>query len=281
MRNEFEQYLQHSLDTVPEGKVKEAALYSLMNGGKRIRPQLLFAVLESYRIQPRKGFAAACAIEMMHTYSLIHDDLPSMDNDTLRRGKPTCHVAFGEGVAILAGDSLLTHCFAYANEASDNAMITTKIVKEMATNGGLNGMIYGQELDIQNEENQDIDAATLEKIHHYKTGKLISLACVVGAYLCEKDSDVETWREIGHIIGLLFQIQDDVLDVTQTSEVLGKNANSDAENNKTTYVTLLGVDKCNEAIEELYEKALSLLKTMNIDEEPMHKVFSFLLHRKY
>lgn len=281
MSHEFEQYLKHSLDDMPLGEVREAALYSLLNGGKRFRPQILFAVLDSYRVTKNKGYAAACAVEMMHTYSLIHDDLPCMDNDTLRRGKPTCHVAYGEDIAVLAGDSLLTHSFHYAAIGSENPIIAMKLVKELASNGGLCGMIYGQELDVQNENNANMNMETLERIHHYKTGKLISLSCVLGALLCEKESDIEIWREIGHLIGLLFQIQDDVLDVTKTTQELGKNANSDVDNEKITAVTLLGVEECERQIQILHEKAISLLKSLNIDEEPMIKVFLTLLRRKY
>lgn len=279
MINKFEEYLKHSLDECPDGVVKEAALYSLMNGGKRVRPRLLFAALEAYRTSVEKGFGAACAIEMMHTASLIHDDLPSMDDDTLRRGKPTCHVKYGEAMAILAGDALMIESFNRAANATIDIHVNTKIVQELTNGSCLNGMIYGQELDILNENKKIEDASILEKTHFYKTGKLITMPLVMAAYIAKKDQDIETWREIGAAIGLLFQIQDDVFDVTKSSEELGKNANSDVENNKPTYVTLLGIDRCNQIIQELYEKAISKLDDMLVDKNSMIEIFDYLLKR--
>lgn len=279
MMNKFEEYLKHSLDECPDGVVKEAALYSLMNGGKRVRPRLLFAALEAYRTSVEKGFGAACAIEMMHTASLIHDDLPSMDDDTLRRGKPTCHVKYGEAMAILAGDALMIESFNRAANATIDIHVNTKIVQELTNGSCLNGMIYGQELDILNENKEIKDASILEKTHFYKTGKLITMPLVMAAYIAKKDQDIEVWREIGAAIGLLFQIQDDVFDVTKSSEELGKNANSDAENNKPTYVTLLGIDRCNQIIQELYDKAISKLDEMLVDKNSMIAIFDYLLKR--
>lgn len=279
MINKFEEYLKHSLDECPDGVVKEAALYSLMNGGKRVRPRLLFAALEAYRTSVEKGFGAACAIEMMHTASLIHDDLPSMDDDTLRRGKPTCHVKYGEAMAILAGDALMIESFNKAANATIDIHVNTKIVQELTNGSCLNGMIYGQELDILNENKQIEDATILEKTHFYKTGKLITMPLVMAAYIAKKEQDIEVWREIGAAIGLLFQIQDDVFDVTKSSEELGKNANSDAENNKPTYVTLLGIDRCNQIIQELYEKAIGKLDEMLVDKNSMIEIFDYLLKR--
>ncbi len=281
MKNEFEQFLLHSLDDCNDGKVKEAALYSLMNGGKRVRPLLVFATLNAYRTPVKKGLKAATAIEMMHCYSLIHDDLPAIDNDTLRRGKPTCHIAFGEDIAIIAGDALLTHSFLYAANATQEMAINMKIVNELANGGGLNGMLYGQELDMINENRDDLTLHELEKTHYHKTGKLLTMPFVMAAYIAKKDEDVETWREIGNTLGLLFQIQDDVFDVTKSSEQLGKNAMSDVQNNKVTYVTLLGIERCNALIKELYEKATSLLDTMVIEKEPLLEMFDYLLNRNY
>ena len=277
---DFEDYLSHSLDGVNQGIVKEAALYALMNGGKRIRPKLLFAVLEAYHTNIEKGYDAACAVEMMHSYSLIHDDLPSMDNDTIRRGKPTCHVKYGEGIAILAGDALLTHSFQKACNATKEVHVNLKIVNDLSTAGGLDGMIYGQELDIQNENRTDITADKLQEIHFYKTGKLITLPMVLAAHIAKKEDDVNLWREIGKRMGILFQIQDDVFDVTKTTEELGKNANSDKDNNKITYVSLLGIEECNKLIASLYHEAVSMLDQMVIDKEPILNIFNYLLNRE-
>ncbi|MDD3049398.1 MAG: polyprenyl synthetase family protein [Bacilli bacterium] len=279
MIEKFEKYLQHSLDECPDGVVKEASLYSLMNGGKRIRPRLLFATLQAYHCSVEKGFAAACAIEMMHSASLIHDDLPSMDNDTLRRGKPTCHIQYGEAMAILTGDALMIQCFKQANKATLDIHVNAKIVTELYEGSGLNGMIYGQEMDILNESKIIDDASILEKTHFYKTGKLITMPLVMAALIAKKDENVDLWREIGGMIGLLFQIQDDVFDVTKSSEELGKNANSDAENNKPTYVTLLGIERCNELIQELYDEAIKRIDTMMIDKTSIIEMLNYLLKR--
>ncbi|NCC55760.1 MAG: polyprenyl synthetase family protein, partial [Erysipelotrichia bacterium] len=211
--------------------------------------------------------------------SLIHDDLPAMDNDTLRRGKPTCHIKYGEDMAILAGDALMIESFKLANDATLDIHTNTKLVHELSNNSALNGMIYGQELDLLNENKIIENVEVLEKTHFFKTGKLITMPMVMAAYIAKKEEDVKVWREIGAMMGLLFQIQDDVFDVTKSSEELGKNANSDIENNKVTYVTLLGVEKCQQLISELYEKAVSLLDEMIIDKNCMLTIFDYLLKR--
>lgn len=278
---EFEKTLAQCLSHCSNGVVKEAALYSLMIGGKRMRPKLLFGVLKAYGIAPETGYKAAAAIEMMHTYSLIHDDLPSMDNDTLRRGKPTCHIQYGEDHAILAGDALLTHSFEMMANAVSDYEVNLALVKELAKNGGLDGMIYGQELDLKNENNKAITLENLKQIHRYKTGNLIALPMVAAAIIAGKNEDIEIWRTIGYKIGLLFQIQDDVFDVVKTSEELGKNANSDLENEKQTYVSLLGLEGCKKAIQQLYQEAEDALATLTIDKKPMEEVFQFLLNRNH
>lgn len=276
----FNDYLAHSLDDIHDGVVKSAALYSLSSGGKLIRPRLLFSVMESYGVNKEEGFNAACAIEMMHTYSLIHDDLPAMDNDNLRRGKPTCHIKFGEDMAILAGDALLTHSFLFANKASNDLKVCQACVEELGKNGGLDGMIYGQEKDIMNVDDVIDDVKELETIHFYKTGKLISLACVLGAILANKKEDVETWREFGQTLGLIFQIQDDVFGEIKSTKELGKNAKSDYIKAKSTYATLLGVKKCKELIAELHKKALALLDCLDINKEPIIEVVNILINRE-
>ena len=278
MYNEFEEFLKHSLDDCPSGVIRDAALYSLMAGGKRIRPRLLFSVLEAYHTDVKKGFKCATGIEMMHTYSLIHDDLPSMDNDTLRRGIPTCHVQYGEANAILAGDALLTHSFQLAANASTHSSLSLQIVKEFAKAGGMDGMIYGQELDLENNDGTHT-LEDLEKIHRYKTGKLIALPMVCGSILANKIEDIETWREIGYMTGLLFQIQDDVFDVIKTDEELGKNAHSDEDNEKNTYMSLLGYDECQKKIDEIHNEILKKLDLMNIDKEPMLKILNYIIKR--
>lgn len=278
---DFEHYLQHVLDEVPNSVVKEAMQYSLMAGGKRIRPRLLFAALEAYGHDPREGFLCGAAIEMIHTYSLIHDDLPAMDNDTLRRGLPTCHVKFDEGTAILAGDALLTQAFVAGSMACDDPAINQNIVHALSTYSGADGMILGQIKDLEGERNPDITVEGLMDIHAYKTGKLLTLPFICAAYLAHREEDLETWKKIGTCIGLSFQIQDDILDVTSTAEELGKNINSDAENGKSTYVTLMGINKAEKEAERYYQEAAELLSNLQLDQQPVLEVFQELTRRKH
>lgn len=278
--NTFETYLTHVLDNISNSKVKDAMNYSLLNGGKRVRPMLLIATLKAYGLDEKIAYPAGAGIEMIHTYSLIHDDLPAMDNDTLRRGKPTCHVAFDEGSAILAGDALLTHAFDFAMKSSDNATVNCKMVKAFVDAAGADGMILGQIKDIQAESEHPKDDTALKEIHLYKTGKLLTLPLICGAYLAGKDEDIPYLEKIGQYIGLSFQMQDDVLDVTSTVEELGKNINSDADNNKTTYVSLLGIDETRKLANEYFEKALQLLNKCDFNPEPLKEVINYLCNRK-
>lgn len=278
--SEFEAYLEHVLDDVQDSKVKEAMQYSLMAGGKRIRPRLLFAALEAYGVDCALGNRCGAAIEMIHTYSLIHDDLPAMDNDTLRRGLPTCHVKFGEAIAILAGDALLTQAFVLGSSASDDASVNAKITHALASYSGANGMILGQIKDLEGEAQPAVHVDELKAIHIYKTGKLLTLPFLCAAYLAHKEEDIATWNEIGRRIGLSFQIQDDILDVTSTVEELGKNINSDLENDKTTYVKLMGIEQAQKEADRYYNEAYELLHTLTLCEEPIHVVFDELTRRK-
>lgn len=236
--NEFETYLYETVSEKLPSRTKEAMCYSLMNGGKRIRPQLLFAALKHYGIDPKDGYACACAIEMIHTYSLIHDDLPAMDNDDFRRGKPSCHKAYDEACAILAGDGLLTKAFEVILRTKCLDANKLKLVEVLSCYSGIDGMIYGQELDIQSENDPNATLDTLLKIDEYKTAKLLTLPLVCAAIIANKSEDIEVMKKIGYDLGVQFQIQDDILDVTKTSEELGKSA-SDQENNKTTAVRSL------------------------------------------
>ncbi|OCN04245.1 hypothetical protein A4S06_03490 [Erysipelotrichaceae bacterium MTC7] len=272
-------YLQEALDYAPDGIVKEAAYYSLLNGGKHVRSKILFATLDAYHMPLNKGIEAAIAIEMIHTYSLIHDDLPSMDNDTLRRGKPTCHVKYGEDIAILAGDTLLTEAFRYVAKSCERGN-TKLVVEQFVDAAGIKGMIYGQQLDISNE-NKSIDIDELKEINHYKTAKLITLPMIIGSIIADKYSgDKECWEQIGYKLGLAFQIQDDILDVTASTDVLGKDTNSDERNQKTTYVSLLGLEKSKEIVETLLNDIEGLLDTLIIDKRAMMELIEELRNRK-
>ena len=251
MKN-LEELLQDSLNCVTDSRVKESMLYSLMAGGKRIRPNLLFEVLKGYGVPEENGIPFAAAIEMIHTYSLIHDDLPAMDNDDMRRGRPTNHRQFDEATAILAGDGLLTeafHCVSGADVPAEQALQAIRILSEMA---GPSGMVYGQILDMN--EAADSTYEDIRKVHKYKTGCLLSAPLMIGAVLAGKESSVvEAWHEVGDMLGLAFQIQDDILDVTATAEQLGKS-NSDARNEKITVVTLLGEEPARQKMVELYDE---------------------------
>lgn len=280
MKIDFEDKLKHSLDRLPDGKVKEAALYSLLSGGKRFRARLLFSALDAYRISQEKGVSSAIAVEMIHTYSLIHDDLPAMDDDTLRRGVPTCHIKYGEDIAILAGDALLTEAFWYANNACENIQSTHVMVEEVIKAAGVGGMIYGQELDIANNDGEST-IENLWEINKHKTGKLITLPFIAACIVADRQGDKDVWEKVGTNVGVIFQIQDDLLDIYATKEELGKNPNSDAKNNKVTYASLLGSDRCNEIISELMEETIGLLDTLMIDKYPLIEELERLLERKY
>lgn len=247
---DIEKLLVESLSAVTDSRVKDAMLYSLTAGGKRIRPNLLFEVLKGYGADEAAGAPFAAAIEIIHTYSLIHDDLPAMDNDDLRRGRPTNHKQFDEATAILAGDGLLTEAFHVCTSSSapaDRVVRAIRILSEMA---GPDGMVYGQCLDMN--EADDSSYEDIRKVHKYKTGCLLSAPLMIGAVLAGKDDTVaEEWHAVGDLLGLAFQIQDDILDITATAEQLGKS-NSDARNQKITVVTVLGEEQAQQKMTDLY-----------------------------
>lgn len=279
--NNFEEYLLHTLDGVQDSKVKEAMKYSLMAGGKRIRPRLLFAVLSAYGVREEAGYPVAAAIEMIHTYSLIHDDLPAMDNDTLRRGKPTCHVQFDEATAILAGDALLTQAFITASEVDTTAALKADILRALAQYSGADGMILGQIKDIEGEAKASVTIEELLDIFEYKTGKLLTLPMVCACFIAERKGDISVWKNIGRAIGLSFQIQDDILDITSTKEELGKNIHSDLSNDKTTYVSLRGVEGAKEDAQKYYEEAMQALKSLTVHDEKIIELLQLLINRKH
>ena len=249
-------------DCFQDSKVKDAMKYSLLAGGKRIRPLLMLRIIQSYGLDYHDYLDAACAIEMIHTYSLIHDDLPGMDNDDLRRGKPTCHRQFDEATAILAGDGLLNEAANVILKANYNSELKIALLSILYQASGVNGMILGQALDIE-FENKKANRKELDLIHHHKTGDLISASMQMGALVANVD-DLETFKEIGYKIGLAFQIQDDILDVVGNSELLGKNVGSDIENNKSTYVTLMGVAKSQEIADCYFNEAITLINKLKI-----------------
>lgn len=246
----------------------ESMSYSLMQGGKRIRPILSKAVLEMLHKNPADYKEFLCAMECIHTYSLVHDDLPAMDNDDYRRGKLTCHKAFNEGLAILAGDGLLTYAFdvmlSDALEKRDFKYVyATKTIAKLS---GMNGMLVGQVVDVESE-GKKIDADTLLYIHDNKTAGLIKAALLAGAAIGGADEDsLKNLEKIGYNIGVAFQIKDDILDVTSTTEILGKPVLSDEKNDKVTYVSLYGLEKSQKDFELLSEEAIELLKKIDNSE---------------
>lgn len=276
--NNFEQTLKALLENIEPSSVKDAMVYSLMAGGKRVRPKLLFAALESYGIKAEEGFRAAAAIEMIHTYSLIHDDLPAMDNDDLRRGKPTCHKQFDEATAILAGDGLLTEAFYYGITASKDPSKNVRIAAIMAKAAGADGMILGQSLDLEAEKCEHCTFEQLEAIHRAKTGALLTLPLLCAAILADHDEDIENWRCFGEKLGFYFQIQDDILDLTSSSEELGKST-SDLDNHKQTMATLLGIDKAAELAEVCYDELNAMCDQLE-HPEAIQSILMELHHRR-
>lgn len=225
--------------------IYEAMRYSVFAGGKRLRPVLLLGACEAVGGNIEKALPFACALELIHTYSLIHDDLPAMDNDDFRRGKKTCHKMFDEGTAILAGDCLLNYAFeimlnAVAQGEEKSLVKAAQIISELS---GTKGMLVGQVVDVVSE-NKPVDEKTLMYIHDNKTGGLIKAALMAGALIGgANEEQVQKFQTIGYNMGIAFQIQDDILDVTSTTDVLGKPVFSDEKNNKTTYVSMFGLEK--------------------------------------
>ena len=271
----LEEYLPKSDDIV-----SEAMKYSVRNGGKRIRPMLTLEFCKACGAEPENALPLACAVEMIHTYSLIHDDLPCMDDDDYRRGKPSCHIAFGEANALLAGDALLTLAFETAVKADIAAENVVRAVKELSYSAGILGMVGGQVLDLQNE-NKALTLSELEQIHNLKTGELIRVACVLGCVAAGADEEkIKAAEAYAKGIGLTFQFVDDILDVTSDAETLGKPIGSDAENQKTTYVSLLGIEKSKEVAAELTRKAKAALAGYDENTEALSLLADNLLIRK-
>lgn len=262
--------------------LKEAMLYSLQAGGKRLRPMLLFATVEGFNRHYEEGIPVACAIEMLHTYSLIHDDLPAMDNDDFRRGKPTNHKVFGEASAILAGDALLTLAFqviSTMNEKSVNANQKLTLITELAKASGPEGMVGGQVADMEGE-NKTISLAALEYIHHHKTGDLLSYSIIAGAILANADErSVANLRKFAHHVGLAFQIKDDILDIEGSETALGKPVGSDITNEKSTYPKLLGLDTAKEKLADHILKAKEYLYNVKMDHEKLELLADYITDR--
>lgn len=271
--------------------IMDAMEYSLMAGGKRLRPMLM---METYRLfADAKGIEKKdrskalqpfmAALEMIHTYSLVHDDLPAMDNDEYRRGRKTTHIVYGEDMGILAGDALLNYAFETAFQAftlaPEESLRIGQALSVLGKKAGIYGMIGGQVIDVK-ETGHAVSKEILDTIYELKTGALIECAMMIGAILGNaSEEEVQKVEKIAHYVGVAFQVQDDILDVTSTEEVLGKPIHSDEKNEKTTYVTLMGIEKAGKVVEDLSAQAINLLHELSGENEYLEQLLMRLVHR--
>jgi len=264
---------------IPE-RLWKAMRYSLMAGGKRIRPALM---LECFSACGGGGdiMPAMMSIECMHTYSLIHDDLPCMDDDDLRRGKPTCHQQFDEVSAVLAADALQSLSFALLTEVDAPMGLRVELIRHLAMAAGAQGMVGGQMLDMLAEKEAVRDVLEIERIHVHKTGDVLRYCCEAGAMLAQADATgVDACSRYGKAVGLLFQIADDILDATGSSDALGKSAGKDAAQHKATYVSLLGLERAREIADEMCELAVEALAPLGENGAHLKALAAYILERK-
>lgn len=259
--------------------VVRAMKYSLSNGGKRLRPVLTLEFCKMCGGDVESAMNYACAVEYVHTYSLIHDDLPCMDDDDMRRGNPSCHKMYGEAMALLAGDGLLTHAFEICSCTDLDAQKNADAVCLLAQNAGVGGMIGGQVIDLKYEAG-DPTISDILSVHKLKTGALISAACLLGCIAAGASNEqLSAASKYAYLIGTAFQIKDDLLDVQGDEAVLGKPVGSDAENDKTTYVTLVGAQKAQKDVEKLTSKAIEILDEFE-NNEFMKALSEYLVNRE-
>jgi geranylgeranyl pyrophosphate synthase len=266
--------------TGPGAKLFEAMHYSVFNGGKRLRPALCFAAAEAVSASDSNTMRVAAAVEMIHAYSLIHDDLPAMDDDDLRRGVPTCHIKFDEATAILAGDALQSLAFKQLSELDLSASTSLQLVSLLSDLAGCNGMVTGQAIDLASTGKQ-LSAEELTYMHNHKTGALIEASVVMGAIATDQASSdqLQALRQFSRAIGLAFQIQDDILDVESSTEELGKSQGSDSANNKATYTSILGIEKARSEAERLYQQSLEALSPFGDQAQSLGVLAKFIVHR--
>jgi farnesyl diphosphate synthase len=283
----FKKVIDEIMPSGPEKRVVEAMKYSVLNGGKRLRPFLVMKTSELFGVEKEKSIRTAVALEMLHSYSLIHDDLPAMDNDDLRRGKPTCHKAFDEATAILAGDGLLTYVFEVLVDERTNkdANIRCELIKCISSAAGAkDGMIAGQMLDLYAEKlgEDKCDSKLVENIEVMKTGRLLRYACEAGAILGnasvnERDALIKYSRKIG----MAFQIADDILDIEGDQELVGKTLRKDQEQGKVTFVSLYGIERAKEMSMELIEDAIDIISVFGDKSEILKELARFIITRKH
>ncbi|MCW9024490.1 MAG: (2E,6E)-farnesyl diphosphate synthase [Gammaproteobacteria bacterium] len=286
-REQADAYLHQILpseNTTPKS-LHKAMAYAVLNGGKRVRPILAYAAAHALEVETSQANAAACAVELIHAYSLVHDDLPAMDDDDLRRGKPTCHKVFGEAEAILVGDalqSLAFHLLAHKLPDGIPAQQRLDMIDLLAVASGSRGMCGGQSIDL-NAVGQSLNIAELENMHIHKTGALIRASVKLGA-LCKPNVEKAQLQKLDHFakqIGLAFQIRDDILDIEGETDTLGKPQGSDIARNKPTYPALLGLDGAKEMAEELYQDALASLDMFAERGEPLRELSRYIIQRDY
>ncbi len=272
MESRFEEFLPSEKER--PCRLHEAMRYSMFAGGKRLRPALVRAAFDLFGGKGDSVWYAMAALEMLHTFSLIHDDLPCIDNDDFRRGKPTSHKQFGEATAVMAGDALCVLAFELMGKTGN-----ARAIEILAHLLGTFGMIGGEMTDIECE-GKPVDFETVNYIHYHKTAALIEASLEVGALLAgASDKDVETIRQYGRSIGLAFQIVDDILDIVSTTEELGKDAGSDVERGKATYPALIGLEKSRERARELYEESISALDALEYDTSLFRAIAAFIITR--
>ncbi len=282
VENQLELRLQHSSI---QDSLQSAMRYSVLNGGKRIRPALIYLTNQALNGDIANADAAACAIEAIHSYSLVHDDLPAMDNDDLRRGKPTCHIAFDEATAILAGDALQCIAFQWLanqeNTLSDQRKL--KMLSTLAKASGDNGMIAGQAFDLAHVD-KALTLSQLENMHRFKTGALISASIELGILSSNQDIAPEIAHSLSRYaqaIGLAFQVQDDILDVIGDAHIIGKPQGSDQAANKPTYPALLGLDGAKAKLAELYSQALDATQCLGDQGEKLTELAQYIIERDH
>lgn len=282
-RHEVDQQLELLFAALPQDRLCDAMRYSVLNGGKRIRPILCYAAAELFAPVNDLVHRAAMAVELIHAYSLIHDDLPAMDDDDLRRGKPTCHIAFDEATAILAGDALQTLAFDILAEPGGNDSASQLAVLRLLTRAsGINGMVLGQALDLE-ATGRAQTLPELERMHRHKTGALISASVLMGA-TASMNADAGALSALSaysSAIGLAFQVKDDILDVESSTDMLGKRQGADAVLNKSTYTSCLGLDGAKEKLGELHSAAVDALAPFGDKGLFLHAIADFIVERSH
>lgn len=274
--------LDYLKDEKVPARLREAMDYSLRAGGKRLRPILVLAGAKAVGGKPADVMDVACALEMIHTFSLIHDDLPAMDNDDLRRGKPTNHKVFGEAAAILAGDALLAEAFYLLSKNSEkrDPRLVLEVISDIAFATGARGMTGGQQIDMESM-GKKLGEGDLTTLHRLKTGRLITVSVTSGAKYCGAPKEkIEALANYGQSIGLAFQIADDILDIEGDQEEIGKDVGSDVENDKATYPSVIGLERSKKKARDLIDEAVSSLCVFDTGADPLREIAKYIIERK-